>query len=64
MKKVFHGWVGRQDSYNFEWMGDPELMELHIPDVFNTKGEQPEWMDDDWPPNEVTITVEVKEEAI
>ena len=66
MKKVWKGWVaadaGPEDI--FEWdRGFPgfQKLELGIYSVEKTKGNQPDWVQKQWFPKRVIITVEVED---
>ena len=63
-KKVFKGWTDKTLMIEeiFSWYGyeDPECLTLE-PYIMREKGKAVEWHPTAWPPNRVTVTVEVED---
>ena len=58
-KKVFKGWISKQDSIEKFFRLEDE--EYATTGFFKTRATKYEWGDFHWPPKRVTVTVEVEE---
>ena len=59
-KRVFNGWMGRMDIDRPAAWGDLDD-ELWLTEVFRLKGDKYGWVEADWPPAKVRVTVEILE---
>ena len=59
MKKVFKGWIGKSVKQLGHWSGD-EDPELVMANIFKRKLKQRDWLNEDWPPVKVKITIEIE----
>ncbi len=62
-KRTWIGWAASYDFpdiFNWKRRGHAQYLDIDtLPDMFKLKGKKEDWMDGDWPPVKVKITVEV-----